>query len=469
MKKLALLMILISAALSLLSQSIQNGDFENWNDELIYRDPDPWFSSNMQLYMFGADNNVTRIEDAYHGNYAAHLETVSVGGDTILGLMMICDGYDLMSGGLPYSSTPDSLYCYAKFNIQPNDTAQLGVFFKKNGSNVGGASFTFTGEQPNYMRFSTPVNLTETPDSMNAFASSSLLGDDVLNIPGSEITIDSIGFVGSSVEPFPNGDMENWNNITIEEPENWFTSNFGNIMDGNYPVTKTADSYSGDFAISIENTVTVWGDTLAVITNGFFGEDGPFGGMAVDANPMRVSGYYKYSPVDNDTALAMAFTYHYDEITDETIILDSCMIRLTEQNTFTYFEIPLTNTAQLSDTLNISFTSCNMNATAYPGSLLIIDALSVEYYPVAINDKPVVVDNIYPNPALNHVILNVKDAHDIVFELYDLTGRKIFHKELHEVQNSRVKLDISNVAAGTYIYKQHDGSHSSAGKLVVTQ
>ncbi len=473
MKKLILMTSMIFLCVPLFSQPLfTNGGFENWSDELIYRNPDPWFTSNMQLYMFGADNNVTRTEDAYHGSYAAHLETVSAGGDTILGLMTISDGYNLMSGGTPYSSTPDSMYCYAKFNIQPNDTAQLGVFFKKNGGNVGGAFLTFTGEQQNYMRFSTPVNLTETPDSMTVFASSSLLGAGVLNIPGSEITIDSIGFVGSAVDPFPNGDMENWNDVIIEEPNGWFTTNYGNVMDGNYPVTKSTDSYTGTYAARIENTVTMWGDTMGLVTKGRLTEEGPAGGFYVDENPSVISGYYKYTPVSTDTAMAMAVTSYYDNVAAESVVLDSFLVMLPEQSTYTYFELPLSNTAQQADTLNIILAAGNMNeeATAYPGSVLFVDEMTVDYYTGLPSGDDAEQPTVYPNPAGNTVFVIPGGKGDLIFALYDLTGRKVLSKTFSHNRQNKIRIDLSKLTPGTYLYSCSDSDQTSSqkGKLVIT-
>jgi hypothetical protein len=468
MKKLILMTSLVFAGIALFSQPFfTNGGFETWNNELMYRNPDPWFSSNMQLYMMGAENNITRTEDAYHGSFAAHLETVSLGGDTVFGLMMISSGYDLMSGGIPYSTTPDSMYCYAKFNIQPNDTATMGVFFRKNGNNIGAAFISFTGEQTGYHRFSTPVNASETPDTLSAFVCSSTPGE-TPDIPGSEIFIDSIGFIGG--DPFPNGDMENWNDVVVEEPYDWFTTNYGNVMDENYAVTKSNDSYAGNFAARIENTVTMWGDTMALVTKGRLTEEGPAGGIYVDDNPNLVSGYYKYTPVSTDTAMAMVTTSYYDDVAGESVLLDSFLVMLPEVSTYTYFELPLPNTAQQADTLNIVIAAGNMHEgeTGYPGSVLLLDEMTVDYYD-GITSGDITERKIpYPNPASNSLFLTPSGKQDVVFELYDLTGKKVMCKTFKEVQQNRIKIDVSNMTPGTYMYNYHDDVSSYAGKLVIT-
>ncbi|MEA3448611.1 MAG: T9SS type A sorting domain-containing protein [Bacteroidota bacterium] len=469
MKKLILMTSIMLAGMALFSQPFfTNGGFETWNDELLYRNPDPWFSSNMQLYIMGAENNVTRTEDAYHGTYAAHLETVNLGSDTILGMMMIANGYDLMSGGIPYSTTPDSMYCYAKFDIQPDDTATLGVFFRNNGSNVGGAFITFTGEQVGYQRFSTPVNTSETPDSLSAFVCSSTLGE-TPDIPGSEITIDSIGFVGG--DPFPNGDLENWNDVIVEEPYGWFTTNYGNVMDENYPVTKSNDSYAGNYAARIENTVTMWGDTMGLVTKGILTEQGPAGGFYVDDNPSLVSGYYKYTPVSTDTAMAMVTTSYYDDVAGETVLLDSFLVMLPEVSGYTYFELPLSNTVQQADTLNIVIAAGNMNdsATAYPGSVLILDEMTVDYYQGIISGDTPREMKLYPNPAESQVWITTAGDDNIRFELYDLTGRRVFFRELSQVRDTKIKLNVSDISEGTYIYKCHSDTQTSTGKFVITR
>ena len=179
------------------------------------------------------------------------------------------------------------------------------------GAPLGICFIPFTGTQNGYEEFSAPIQWLIpiiSPDTIvTAIISSTLFN---MPIPGSILTVDNIHFIGAST-PYPNGDFENWVEYSAEEPDNWFTSNVFSFSVGETPVTKTDDSYEGNYAIRIENTLTLWDDTLGFITNGTFGEDGPIGGMPIDSIPDLLSGYYKYSPVGPDTAIAGISLFYY--------------------------------------------------------------------------------------------------------------------------------------------------------------
>jgi hypothetical protein len=474
MKKIILLITTFLSINSLFAQTVPNGGFENWVTEFYFDEPNFGMTSNLQSYYSTYTGNVLKSTDAFAGNYAAHLITVANNTDTIPGLIFIgTPNGSLLQGGIPINARPDSLKCYAKFNIQPNDTASILIAFKKFGmpNAVGGVQLVFTGVQNNYQVYTAAINWADAftiPDTLVGIFSSSSINGQNPALPGSEIYLDNIGFTGAVGAPSTN--FETWNTIESLEPESWWTPNF--ILINQTPcVTQTTDAHSGQYALRIQNVVGNFGDTLGFATNGYFGNEEFAGGMGISQNPVKVTGYYKYAPVANDTALVGVFTSKFDPTFAVSVRLDSMLIKLPAANNYTYFEVPLNyNGWPVADTLNITFVSGNFqndSSLLIPGSVLIVDDLEVFYNPVAVqefkfeNSIPV-----YPNPAQNMLYIKMsKETNNQIFKLFDAKGAVVFEGNCTYQDGMVASMDISQVPQGLYFYQILNGISVEKGKI----
>ncbi len=71
---------------------------------------------------------------------------------------------------------------------------------------------------------------------------------------------------------------------------------------------------------------------------------------------------------------------------------------------------------------------------------------------------------VYPNPARDQVHINIPEKHGQgFFELFDMNGRKILSKSIH---NEDI-LDISSVSPGIYFYQVVTGTFTGSGRLVM--
>lgn len=471
------LALFITLFFSATSQEIQNNGFENWFTQQYYNDPDGYASTNFASYITTGEPNVLQTTDAYTGFYAVRMETVPSSEGDIAGALFIGalgDGY--VAGGIPFDERPDSVTGYVKYDVVGIDTANIVVLFKKFGAPLGLCLIQFTGTQEDYVYFSAPVQWLAPivpPDSLATGISSST----VFGIPeaGSTITVDNIGFVGANAS-FPNYDFEDWTQYSSEEPEDWFTSNFFNFSIGTSSVSKTEDSYEGDYAIKMVNTVSVWDDTLGLITNGTFGAQGPIKGMPIDSIPDKVSGYYKYEPVGTDTALARMALYYFNENTGNTEILDDQVIQLPPVSEYTYFEIE-SNYFSLPepDTVNIAFASGNfIDEGAYVGlgSTLYIDALEITYKPhiVGVEAKPFAnIHSVYPNPASNKVNFEFQEilSNEIIVTVSDSKGELVYQKKYNPNALKQFDVSVKDFSTGIYFYMIESGEASYKGKFIV--
>ncbi len=452
-------------------QQILNGDFENWSIDTLYEEPVSFGTTNLQSFFATGSPNVLKSTDSQNGTFAAHLVTEPGTPNPVTGALFIgTPGQGGINGGIPYSEKPVALQGYCKFNILPNDTANIIVFLKRTGNIMAVAILKPTGTQLSYTQFSTPFIWIDTvsahfPDTLVALISSSNFNNPVA---GSEMYIDNLVLTGVTL-PFPNGDFENWITTSYENPDSWTTLNFFGFLSGNISATKTTDHYgAGNYALKFQSITVPNGtgsvDTMGMVTNGRLGNNGPEGGMKVNNYPKRVSGYYKYIPVGPDTALAGMFLY------GNNIMLDSALIQLVPTNTYTYFEINLGYQGPfIADTLNISFTSSNMaDTTNYvgAGSTLYLDQLQIEYFPTSVkqNISENINPEIYPNPATNYVFFKFSSFEGTSpLIITDIKGSTVLN---HKIQNN-TSIDVSGFENGVYFYKVIADNKTLTGKLVI--
>lgn len=271
------------------------------------------------------------------------------------------------------------------------------------------------------------------------------------------------GSLHSMAQDVPNGSFENWTNGA---PDQWNTTDYtlvgitwdvvtkelANPQSGTASaklsvVTKTipfVGTYSIPGAITL-GTITM--DPIngtANVTGGY-----PFTGM-----PQKLTGYFKYQPVNNDTCgMGWALTKWNSGITD-TIgygYIDTMGLF----NSWTYFEIPLQyNLWETPDTMNIGIICSNpLDGLTHTGTTLWVDNLQFVYGPVGIDGVTFAHGvKIYGANGGRTLILQPGLDHLTQTEicLTDLSGQVVrrWRKALFA---DRVDLDVSNCPVGIYV------------------
>lgn len=456
-------------------QAISNSGFEMWSDIQYYEEPVGYTTTNVVTYYAGDGANVTKSTDAYSGSYALRLETIDGSDGVVEGAAFIGKPAEgSFTGGIPYDDRPDSLTGYVKYNVAENDTAYVAAIFKKFGVPIGVSFGQFTGVQNSYQYFSIQVEWLVpiiSPDTLAiALISSSIFAEPVA---GNVLFVDDIQFVGTAA-PFPNGDFEDWIDLSAEEPDDWRTTNVFTIPASSTSVSKSTDSHSGSYAAKIESQVTNWGDTLGFITNGYIADDGPAGGMPVEDIPAMLTGYYKYAPTGQDTALAGLTLYHYNPATGSTDVLENAFIKLPPASDYTYFEIQVDYySLPEPDTVNIAFGSGNFDepgAFIGLGSTLIVDDIDITFKPhiVSVADQPAGSEaKIYPNPVRETLFIEIKNVLHQPAELvlFNAEGHIVYSKTIRDPGVSALQVDP--LPAGLYFYRLNIGRFSQKGKFIV--
>jgi hypothetical protein len=359
-------------------QSVPNGGFESWQIT-NYENPAFWQTANFEEKDGGlVPLVVTKVTDAYHGNYAIKLTSATVG--TSVAFAWFANGNpggSQGSGGIPYNQKPSGIRFRYKANIIGTDSAIFLCWFKKNGAYVGQYTFKFSQSQTNYTLFNATFSpsLSVTPDSIviasassNAFINSGFQA-------GNSIQLDSITFKGVNAQPANfNGDFENWIPLSSYKLNGWY----------NQGCKRVTDAYSGTYALELQ-------------TEGpGFGNSQTEAGRAGTGIPTQTTtlGGYPYS-LQNDT---MIFYYKYlpgHPVDSARIYIDFKKLGNYIGNSFkllpiaasyTRVKMPI-NLAQVPDTMVIAIESSKYPiSNLYIGSDLKIDNMYLKSQMIPISN-----------------------------------------------------------------------------------
>ncbi len=447
---------------------IANGGFENWTLQTLFENPDDWRTGNYEQPPY---ITVTKSSDSQHGNQSIRMESMINGNDSLFGYIIHGDiGDNGPEGGIPYTSVVDTFKFWTKYDIQPGDSATVAVFLKN-----GGIPFTFdvfkipAGTQSSWMQMAYPINPgLMTPDSVViAFASSNAFEEDMRD--GSWLMIDNVEFASSqgAADPIPNFSFENWSDVELEEADGYHSISAITAAAGITPVRKTTDANSGSFAVELETSLFQFGnetDTIhGVMTNGTLTQQMITGGVPYTASPTSFNGYYKYSPVGQDTGRVVVLFKNGGNIVGVAGHEATSNI-----NTYTAFSHPLF-IPTTPDTMLLTIWSGNN-----PGSILHVDDLSLSGGNVGIQYLDADDHNImaYPNPAIDRATISyhLNGKARVALTLTDVEGRLI-QQQTFERNNGlqQIALNLNDVEAGVYIYTLTINDKVFTDKLVVSK
>lgn len=462
---------------------VPNGGFEKWDTTEVYTDPTGYTSSNATFFLSFYMSNVTKSSDKQHGNYAARMESaLGMPGYIITSKGGL--GMDLLDGGFPYTSIPDSFTGYYKSHCENGDTAMIVVLFKKSGISlpISYTIFKIYGDTNTYTRFSFPVEkpiIPISPDScIIGFASSDLFGMGSVNT-GNWLMVDNIAFkntVGTAA-PVPNNDFENWTPTVYFDPDGWYSMNFASIFFGFQPnINPVSPGHSGNYAVNIKTVAIDFGfyvDTFGLLTTGQVSGTSQVNGFPITTKPDSMGFYFKYDNSFNtlDSAIIGILFSKWNSTTHLTNNVDSYLVRLGPSSTWKHEIINFVNlSSKQFDTATIAILSSNVydSVSYHPGigNNLTIDDLFFYYGGVGIPAEFVVNElKLYPNPATEAINfeLTTEGSHNNLYAaVYDLNGKLIKNQQINNVTGNltKVTIDLNGISSGTYMLILSDDSKS---------
>jgi hypothetical protein len=168
----------------------------------------------------------------------------------------------------------------------------------------------------------------------------------------------------------PNGNFENWNNISVSKPNGWYTS----IDDspGENSTVKSTEAQNGSFAITLKsiefNQDVGFGFFANTKGNPLLGE----GGKPYSQRPTSFNGYYKGNFVAGDSAIFLV-TFKKNG----TVISNNIFKIGTNASSYTAFTFPI-NLTQDPDSVIVAGASSDVLGMTEPvtGNVVTIDNIS---------------------------------------------------------------------------------------------
>jgi len=449
--------------------------FENWKSRTWYYEPAGFLTDNGDHVFRGAEAPVERVTDAYSGKYAVRIHTRKRAEDTLYGTLYIgSPGSYGVEGGKEWLSPkrPEMLRGYIKTDLKGGEAFVIVYVKDKKGEVLGIGSSSFYTDVFTYQKFDVHINWFD-PDSVykaTYFSLAAISGSSNFDsqVPGSNITLDSLWFESADTALFENGDFEEWDSVVTVEPMHWTASNFECLSVDSAAVKVSSDAYHGNHSVAIVNRRGWNGSVKGYVSNQTreAGSMGFTGGLPVNNNPGRLKGYYKYFPRAGDRATVHLRTYQSDGS-----IQEDTMHTLGAAANWTPFTCGLTYFG--SDTIDkiaIALHAGDMRTgTIGPrlGSLLMVDSLSIEYgwgLGVTYLYGPSV--SLFPNPASDYVKLVPGFGGKFNMLINDMSGRAVIAARSNE---GEMKIPTAQLPAGMYHVHIQSASGAASYPLQITR
>lgn len=287
----------------------------------------------------------------------------------------------------------------------------------------------------------------------------------------STLFILQIFIFNSFAQQIPNNSFETW---AGGEPESWATSN------QNLPIIGTITTVSRDVSDpqlgSASAKLTVVKVDIpfvgiykipGALTLGKLNVDlnnqtaSVSGGSAFNGRPLKLTGYFKYLPVNNDKCFFSLWLFRWVDGAKDTLGIGA-INSSASANLWTPFEVPIYYTKEGSpDSVNILFLNSNpLDGLDHTGTSLWIDNLAFDYGTVGIEGITAANEiQIYAKPNARQLILSssFSKQENLDIRLFNMSGIESRHW-YRFMQKSTELLDVNNLPPGTYVIRISSGN-----------
>lgn len=278
----------------------------------------------------------------------------------------------------------------------------------------------------------------------------------------------------TSLAQIQDGGFENWDSVPFFStgknflPKGWYEINneMSNSEQSEWSVTRTNDAYKGNYAIKLKNVLNSVPQNALLMTRSD-NENEIDNKIPVSGKPMRLDFYYKFFSPDVDTFTASVYMVKAGDIVGIGTVSKS-----TQKSDYTKLSVPIMYTLGTNiqpDSAIIMF-QLGGDEGFVEGTQLIIDEVAFGFSTGLYEKSSLMhVDvNIWPNPATNHVNIEITGADkQVTIELINALGETVQHKkETTQNGNASTVFDLSALQAGIYFVKISDNNGSKGFRLL---
>lgn len=307
--------------------------------------------------------------------------------------------------------------------------------------------------------------------------------------------------VGAMAQEFPDGGFENWTSHSTPNGAYWdYETDMLMTLNGLYEMSgvemttsptafrEENNVHGGNYAMRLTST---WFGTNAVFVPGALATlNEPIGNDYVSDfldlheinlkeyfsfKPWRLTGYYRYEPVNEDSA-AIEMKFYLGDVVHSTC--EKFIIHATPE--WTAFDIAtgLENSFYDVDMISMVFAASaaynfsNLDeCVGQEGSTLWLDDLAFRYdnVPMGLTEPlvPVVKTTVYPNPSADMVHFDFNKEVDARLVIYNINGAQISEMK---VNDNHAEYNAASLANGTYLYRIIEGNIIlSSGRFAVAK
>jgi hypothetical protein len=478
MKSRVLLLVISCLSFSLAAQVVPNASFEAWTIVNYFYDPHYLFTSNSGSYSMEGIISTEQSNHCHSGQFAAKVKSFTTNEGTLPGWISIGMPGPVFIGGYPISDVADSLKWYMNYNIIPGDSGLVYIEFRTDNIPIAWGFYTFTGAESNYVPVTIPIGnyVPVQPDSFVFIFMTNINHEHAE--PGGYIEVDDLQFINSTPLEFPNGDFEDWVPVSFEDPVYWTTSNILNVY-SSPSVIKTYDAFDGMFAARIINQHAMMNDGMSYLLIGDIGDNGPVGGFPIEAVPIALKGYYKYSPAETDSGLLLCVFTQWNSTTHQTDEIARLTKAFYAAESYQEFELAFDmEWSETPDTMLIGFSPSfleNDQVTPALGSTLTVDDLVLEFSSGIAMPVSEYLNSIqaYPVPANTQMQLDFEltAATSVLISVYDVNGNEAWRNDLgyHPAGKVSVTIPLMGFASGEHLYTIRTDQGKVSGKFCVAE
>jgi hypothetical protein len=277
-------------------------------------------------------------------------------------------------------------------------------------------------------------------------------------------------------DSIPNKSFEEWTNYgAYENPDFWDTPNEFTGLVSLYTVTKDSIGvYDGQYAARLETKHVVIMNVPGLITLGTISVNiatqqfSITGGVGFTARPVKMTGYYKYTPQTGDAcSFAIALTKFNTGTNHPDTIGAGLFVQSSPVSDWTLFEVPVIYFSQETpDTMNIVITSSPI-VGAIEGSVLLVDTLDLD---LGVGMDEITKDenvNLFYDQALRLLMLdfNYPVTEQVSVKIYNLTGQVMFRMQ-ENLTSGRKNINLGDFPKGLYMVEVTAGDERTVRKVI---
>jgi len=286
----------------------------------------------------------------------------------------------------------------------------------------------------------------------------------------------SLSFLFGFGQNVPNPGFEAWIDYgDYEDPKNWNSPNEVTSGLGVFTVSKSTDVFAGNFAVKLESASLMGGlfKVPGTITLGEFEIDFInqtaiiVGGIPFSNRPDKLSGNFKYFPMQEDYMQAFVFLYKRNPDTGLRDTIGTGYYSMADTvDTWSPFDMDIMYSSnEEPDSLNIIIMASDI-VNVVEGSTLLVDSLMFEY---ATGMEEVVQDNqikAFPNPCNQQIAFEVPEGwENSIVSIFNSSGQLMCHEA---VRTRQFALTTDSYPDGVYFYRVRSGQEMKSGTFIVS-